>query len=178
VGRLELADPAGCCAREGPFFVAEQLRLDQLLGDRRAVDGDEGALGAPRDTVDVAGDDLLAGAAFAGDEQRCARLRKLGGAGDAAAHRRVFGNHRRVGFARDRFEDRRDQVAVRRQRQIFAGAGDDRRARSLDILIGARGNQRNPDALRPQPGKKRRDVLTDVADDQVDAWSPAQQIEA
>jgi hypothetical protein len=55
-------------AGEGSLHVAEELGLQQALGEGAAVDGDEGAVGAVGEAVDVAGQDLLAGAALAGDE--------------------------------------------------------------------------------------------------------------
>ena len=64
---LELADAALDGAGEGAALVAEQLALEQLVGNRRAVDGDEGS--APVGVVvDGAGDQLLAGAGLALDE--------------------------------------------------------------------------------------------------------------
>ena len=42
VGLLELADAAGDRAGEGALLVAEQLALQQVLGDGGAVDRDEG----------------------------------------------------------------------------------------------------------------------------------------
>src|SRR5690606_39588975 len=57
-------------AREAALDVAEQLGFEQALRQRAAVDGDE-RLGLPLgECVDVAGEDLLAGAALAGDEHR------------------------------------------------------------------------------------------------------------
>src|SRR5205814_822616 len=41
VGGLEQADAVGRGIREGAFRVAEQLALEEVLGDRAAVDGDE-----------------------------------------------------------------------------------------------------------------------------------------
>src|SRR5947208_366582 len=41
VGLLEAAAPRLRRAGERPALVPEQLRFDELLGDRRAVDGDE-----------------------------------------------------------------------------------------------------------------------------------------
>ncbi len=55
-------------AGEGPLLVAEQLRLDQVLGDGGAVDLDERALGALAVVVDRVGDELLAGAVLPLDE--------------------------------------------------------------------------------------------------------------
>ena len=43
VGRLELAGPRRDRAGEGALHVAEELALDQVLGDGAAVDGDERA---------------------------------------------------------------------------------------------------------------------------------------
>ena len=47
--------------------MAEQLGLHQSLGDRAAIDGHEGTVPAPALIVDGEGDQLLAGAALAGD---------------------------------------------------------------------------------------------------------------
>ena len=48
--------------------MPEQLALEEALGDRRAVDGDERAVGATAVGVQRLGHELLAGAALAGDE--------------------------------------------------------------------------------------------------------------
>ncbi len=55
-------------AAEGAFLVAEQLAFQQRLGKRRAVDRHEGAMRAAAGVMDALGQQLLAGAAFAGDE--------------------------------------------------------------------------------------------------------------
>src|SRR5690606_24714551 len=70
VGRLELARLVGDRAGEGALDVAEQLALEQVLRDGAAVDGDERPVLARRAAVDLAGDQLLAGAGLAGDEHR------------------------------------------------------------------------------------------------------------
>ena len=49
---------------EGATRVAKQLRLDQLLGNRRAVDLDERALAPLTQQVDVACHQFLARAVF------------------------------------------------------------------------------------------------------------------
>src|SRR5262245_22079977 len=66
--RLEQATPGGDGARERSALVTEQLRLEQRLGDRRAIDDDERPLGARACVVDRARDQLLAGARLALDE--------------------------------------------------------------------------------------------------------------
>ena len=64
VGELELAEAARERAREGAAFVAEELALEERVGDRGAVDRDEGAAAAGRQLVDRAGEELLAGPAL------------------------------------------------------------------------------------------------------------------
>ena len=68
VGLDELALAIGARVGEGAALVAEQLRLEQRVGDGGAVDRDERLLGARRVEVQRARHQLLAGAALAGDE--------------------------------------------------------------------------------------------------------------
>ncbi len=68
LGHLEEADLVGVGAGERPLLVAEQLALDQVLRNRRAVDLDERALDAVRVVVNRVGDQLLAGAVLALDQ--------------------------------------------------------------------------------------------------------------
>ena len=65
VGELELADLLLGGAGERALLVAEELALDQLLGDGRAVHLDEGLVLAQAVAVDGAGHQLLAHAALA-----------------------------------------------------------------------------------------------------------------
>jgi len=74
VGRLELADLELMGAGEGPALVAEQLRLQQLARDRRAVDLHEGPPVARGMVVDRPGDEVLARAGFAADQHRDVHL--------------------------------------------------------------------------------------------------------
>src|ERR1043166_7634302 len=57
-------------AREGALLVAEQLALEQRLGQRGAVDGDERLAAARREIVDPLRDELLARARLALDQDR------------------------------------------------------------------------------------------------------------
>ena len=57
-------------AREGPFSVAEELGLQQSLGNGAAIDGHERALGPWRTVVDGSGNQLLAGARLAVHQHR------------------------------------------------------------------------------------------------------------
>ena len=101
VGLLELADLALGGAGEGALLVAEQLALQQRLGERRAVEADERPLLARAGEVDGAGDQLLADAALAADEHRGPARRRAGdllrdavhhfaGADDLALHAQLL----------------------------------------------------------------------------------------
>ena len=70
VGHLEAAGLLFGRAGERALLVAEQLALDQRLGERGAVDGDARTLRAARRAVDRARDHLLAGAGLAAEQDR------------------------------------------------------------------------------------------------------------
>ena len=83
VGLLEAAAALRIRPGEGAALVSEQLRLEQIRGDRSRVERDEGTLGARAVLVQRPGDELLAGARLPGDEHRDARARQ---AADGAEH--------------------------------------------------------------------------------------------
>src|SRR4051794_2524020 len=60
---FELPAPAADAGR-GPVLDAEQLRLEQCLDQRRAIDRHERTVAPPARLVNEAGDELLADAAF------------------------------------------------------------------------------------------------------------------
>src|SRR5262249_20951592 len=68
VGQLELANLGAHRAGERAFLVAEQLRLEERRGQRRAIDRNERAVFAPALEMNRARAELLAGAGFAADE--------------------------------------------------------------------------------------------------------------
>jgi hypothetical protein len=70
VGELELARLVLDRAGEGAALEPEELRLEQLRRQRRAVHLDERRVAARRGVVHAARDQLLAGAALAADEHR------------------------------------------------------------------------------------------------------------
>ncbi len=70
---LELADALRGRAGERAPFVAEQFALQQVLRNGRAIDGEEWFPAAAAVVINRAGDQFLAGAAFAGDERRGVR---------------------------------------------------------------------------------------------------------
>src|SRR3546814_56061 len=88
VGRLDEAGLARRGAGEGALLVAEQLRLHEVFGNRRAVDVDEALLGARRLLVEHARDQSLAGARLAVDQHGARRT--LGDPLDQPADRLAF----------------------------------------------------------------------------------------
>jgi hypothetical protein len=73
MGALERALAIRHRSRKGPAHVAEHLALDELVGDGRAIQLDEGLLAPRREGVDGARDQLLAGAALPRDEDAALR---------------------------------------------------------------------------------------------------------
>ena len=73
--------------------MAEQLGLQQVLRDRRGVDGDERAVGARRMLVQRARHQFLAGAGFAGDHHRHVALRQAADGAEHVLHRRRLAQH-------------------------------------------------------------------------------------
>src|SRR5208283_3309123 len=66
VAELELADALGRRAGEGAFLVSEQLALDQILGNRGAIDRNKGPGGTMAVLENAPRHEFLAGAALAG----------------------------------------------------------------------------------------------------------------
>ena len=163
-----------------PARVAEQLALEQRLGQRRAVDRDERPARAPPLLVQRARDQLLAGAALARDQHR-----RVGGRGAQqgvvhAPHRRAAADERRAGQAglvgiagrvggqaqaphlgaqaviahraRQRQSDRLD---LERLGHEVVGAGADRRDRGLQAAERGDHHDRRVGAVGRDP---RRDV--------------------
>src|SRR5581483_8533790 len=73
VRELEFSLPLIDRAGERALAMTEELRLDQLLRNRRAVHIDERLLRAMREPVQCARDDLLAAAVLACDEDAAVR---------------------------------------------------------------------------------------------------------
>ncbi len=83
VGADEVAELAFDGAGEGAAPVPEEGGEDEVAGEGAAVDGDEGGLGASRACVQMPGQDVLAGAGFAQDQDRVGALGGHGGQDDA-----------------------------------------------------------------------------------------------
>src|SRR5208283_4988566 len=70
IAELEFAGLGVRRAGEGTRFVAEQLALQQVCGNRRAVDLQESSMRPRRELVNQAGKHFLAGATFAQQQYR------------------------------------------------------------------------------------------------------------
>ena len=68
IGRLHAADAVAARVGEGALHMAEQLGFEQILGDRAEVDRNQHLVGAARAAVELARDQLLAGAVLAEDQ--------------------------------------------------------------------------------------------------------------
>jgi len=100
IGLLEPALTAADGAREGALFVSEELRVDELAGDRAAVDAAERAVPERRVLVYCAGDDLFARSCFPEDQDRRAAPRHDAGAGHDRSQSRIPADQPFFGFAR------------------------------------------------------------------------------
>src|SRR5204862_3799730 len=81
---------------EGALLVTEQLALDQLRRNRRAVELHERPVGASAVLVDRARDELLAGAVLPGDEHAARARRGLRDLVEDEPHRAALAHHREV----------------------------------------------------------------------------------
>ena len=124
IRRLELADLELMRTGEGAALVPEELALQQLARDRRAVDLDERAALAHRLLVDRARDHVLARAGLAHDEHRDV---DAGGLLDDLAHL----THPRAAPQPDFLAQPRARIVVRRAIPAAAGA----RERALDDVL-------------------------------------------
>ena len=97
IGELELAAALLGRAGERALLVAEQLALDQLGRDRRAVELHERPVLALGVLVHRARDELLAGAVLAGDQHAPGARRGLRHLIEDRLHRGALADHREVG---------------------------------------------------------------------------------
>ena len=145
VGQLEAPAPVRHGAGERPAHVAEQLALDQLLGDRRAVDLDEGPAAAPAQRVDAARHQFLARAVLAEDQHPAVGRRRHGDLLAQRSHDVALAHHH---------EALVDVLAQRRgspPRAAAAGARCAPRAASCRWTAASRRNRTRPSSRRVRP---------------------------
>ena len=78
VALLEFADALRGRAGERASFVPEQFAFEKVLRNGRAIDGEERLLAALAVMINRAGNQFLAGAAFAGDQRGGIGCRRTG----------------------------------------------------------------------------------------------------
>ena len=96
VGQFEFSAARRRGSGERAFFVAEQLALDQLRGNRRAVDFDERAGGERTFRVDVRGQQFLSRARFAVQQHARIAARGHGGLFQHSLERGACSDHARA----------------------------------------------------------------------------------
>ena len=170
---LELAAAIGDRAGEGAAHVAEQLALDQLLGNRRAVHLDERRRAAAAQPVDVARHQLLAGAVLTDDEHPpvgrrrhrdlLAQLRHRVALADHLVLRVHLGAQRQVlGFEMplpQRVADHEHRL-LERERLLdeVEGAHLDRAHRRLDVAVAGDDHDLRVDLPLAHPRQRRESV--------------------
>jgi hypothetical protein len=87
---------ARTCAGEGALFVAEELGLEELRRNRRAVDLDERTMTARRSGMNGSGHQILADATFTTDQDRRVRVGDTLDDRPDGAHLRAFVKERTV----------------------------------------------------------------------------------
>ena len=181
-GLDEFAGVALGGAGEGALLVAEQDRLDEVVGDGAAIDRDE-RLGAPlAGAVDGARDQLLADAGFALDQHRDGGAGGLLGRAQHRLHARAAGDdvaegERAGAAALDQLEfalerARRERVAQRDLQPLGAdrldheidGAGAHRGDDIVDAAMGGLHDHRDasgpPRACAPSTPRPSRSGIT------------------
>ena len=153
--------------------MAEELAFHQVGGDRGAIDRDHRPIGARAGAVDRAGDELLAGAAFAADQHAA---RRLGDAVDLCfevAHRRAIADQFRVA---GRLLDKTLVVALQRREREGShqrdgddvGDGDDEveigLAEAAGLEIDVDRAERRPFAFVGAPDERSADAVGKVAE--------------
>ncbi len=114
---LEASSPLRVRAGEGALLVTEELALEQVLGERGAVDRDEGPVGALAPAVDGVGRDLFPGPALAEQEHGRLRSGHLSERGHHLGHVRIsVAQHRLVEVALAGLLDRAQRARRSRAR--------------------------------------------------------------
>ena len=116
---------------------------------------------------------LLAGARGAGNQNVGLGPRHLPGETEDARGGRVF-EDKGVAVLGDGFENRRDKLSVRRQRNELASARLDCADRGVGVGIDAAGDDRHDDVLAIKACDKPRDIELDVDHEQIGASAGAQ----
>ena len=80
-------------AREGAFFISEQLALEEIFRQRSAIQRDERTVGPGALVMDRTGDEFLSGSAFSREQDRDVALRHHVHQAVDALHGLAFADH-------------------------------------------------------------------------------------
>ena len=175
-GFLEFSDSPGDGAGEGALLMSEQLGFEQILGDRCTVHRDELLLGARAPAMNEVGQQFLAGARFAGDQDARARRRHRFRQPQHLDHGGVAIDDC-MAFLGDRLENGGDEVGLWWQRDELARACLDGVDRGFGVGVHAAGDHRNIDALGRETDDESRDVELDVDHHEFGPLTRAQGVE-
>ena len=154
LGLLETAAAHVLGAGEGAALVAEQFGLQQLLRDRRGVDGDERPTRSRAVAVQRARHQFLAGARLAGDHHRRVGLRQAADRAEHLLHRRRLAEYLRHRFADfaggvlahalvHRTADQFDRmINIEGFGQVFVGAALEGGHRAFEVGVGGHDDDR------------------------------------
>ena len=180
VGLLEVTAPSAVGTGVGAALVAEELGLDQRVGDGTAVDRDEGCIAARvGQRMQVPGQHLLAAAALAGDEHgararsdaRGLLLQRPDGPRHAQFTRSAFGLRVQSRLAHDLAYLLNQFGDVEGLGHIVRGPLLEQRDRALERAMG--GDEEEGRRRSTEPGHLGKDLLArqvgqpDVADHRV-----------
>ncbi len=176
-GLLDLADRGLDRAGERALLVPEQFGFEQVFGDRRAIDRDEGATAAVALLVQPAREQLLAGPARAEQHHRDIGVGNALDRPRGLHHLRIAGDHAaQYGVILARFlaetrvlaldllhveraaDDQRKVVDLDRLAVEIISALRDRIARALPLAM-ARGDDDLGIGLQPQDFRQRREAF-------------------
>ena len=176
IGFFEFPHPSGNGARKSAFLMTEKFGFQQVLGDRCAVDRNELFLGPFALLMHVARQQFLTCPAFTCDQDTGIAACDLVGELEQVLHRRIA-EHDRVGFLGHGFQNRRDHIRVRRQRNIFLRPGIDRAHGGGGIVADSTADHRDTDAFKGQAVDQVLDIELDVRHHQIGALSGPQRHE-
>ncbi len=174
---LEATAPIGDRAGEGAAGVAEQLGLDQVVGNRRAVDIDERRGAPPRMGVQRPGDHFLAGAVLAEDQHPAVGRRRQQHLLAQVLHRRTVTDERVAAIdlgaqiavlglerplAQGVAHDQHRLVERQRLLHEVEGAELDRPHRRLDVAVAGDDHDLGVDAPLAQPLQRLRPSIPGI----------------
>ena len=156
-----------------PFSWPNSSDSSSVSGMAAQLSANEGLLGPVRARVHIARQHLLAGARFAGNQHRCVARRDLQRQLHHPRHRVITINEI-AGVVGDGSQHRGDQFRVRRQRNVFFGAGLNGGDRGAGVGRGAAGDDRRMDMFGFQCAHQVADGDGDIDHQEVGAAPGAQ----